>query len=73
VPPLRIFAPVEHDRVLDVDPAGAGISPRVSGVTLRSGSGVDEGGAVCNPGTLVVADSVVEGILIGTAVLPSGA
>jgi CSLREA domain-containing protein len=55
-------------RVLDVDPAGAGISVRVSGVTLRGGFiGVDEGGAIRNRGTLVVADSVVEGIMGATA------
>src|SRR5262249_18375275 len=64
--PANIFHPSQDDRVLDVDPAGAGISVRVSGVTLRGVFGVDEGGAIRNRGTLIIADSVVEGNKIGT-------
>jgi hypothetical protein len=45
------------DRVLDIDPAGAGLTVLVSGVTLQHGSS-HEGGAVRSHATLTVADSV---------------
>jgi CSLREA domain-containing protein len=49
------------DRVLDVDPAGAGKSVRISGLTLEGGFVTDGGGAVRNRGTLKVTDSVIAG------------
>jgi CSLREA domain-containing protein len=71
------FLCARADRVLDVDPAGVGISVRVSGVTLGGSpppfafgrlSLVDEGGVIRNRGTLVVADSVVADIeLVSTS------
>jgi CSLREA domain-containing protein len=52
------------DRAFDIDPAGAGISVRLSGVSLGSPfitkATIDDGGAIRNRGTLVVADSVVQ-------------
>jgi CSLREA domain-containing protein len=48
------------DRVLDVDPAGAGLTVRVSGVSISGGGGVVEGGGVRNQGALTITDSVLE-------------
>src|SRR5262245_20314313 len=47
------------DRVLDVDPAGAGLTVHVSGLTIRNGHEVN-GGGVRSGGQLTVSDSVVE-------------
>jgi hypothetical protein len=47
------------DRVLDVDPAGAGLTVHVSGLTIRNGHEVN-GGGVRSRGQLTVSDSVVE-------------
>jgi CSLREA domain-containing protein len=51
------------DRVLDIDPAGAGISVYISGIGL-SGGLANEGGVVRNHGTLVVTDSVIAAGLV---------
>ena len=55
--------PSQIDRAIDIDPAGAGISVRLSGVSVASSifSQVDEGGAIRNRGTLKVADSGIFG------------
>src|SRR5262249_43556299 len=65
-PPCGLGCAVTQiDRALDIDPAGAGISVRLSGVFLQSigtfAVMIDEGGAIRNRGTLVVADSTVFG------------
>jgi len=44
--------------VLDIDPAGAGISVHISGVFLRGGI-ANGGGVIRNHGTLVVTDSAI--------------
>src|SRR5262249_8168933 len=68
VPPPCGFgcAVTQIDRALDIDPTGAGISVRLSDVFLLSTGTfgmvtIDEGGAIRNRGTLVVADSTVLG------------
>src|SRR5262249_43201 len=48
------------DRVLDVDPAAAGLTVRVSGVTISGGGAVADGGGVRNQGGLTLTDSTVE-------------
>src|SRR5262249_50848984 len=48
------------DRVRDVDPAAAGLTVRVSGVTISGGGGVAQGGGVRNRGALTLADSVLQ-------------
>jgi CSLREA domain-containing protein len=71
-PPIRISPPpcgpfgcsfAQTDRIFDIDPAGAGISVRLSGISLGTvfleGTTIDEGGAIRNRGTLAVADSMV--------------
>jgi CSLREA domain-containing protein len=73
-PPIRTSPPpcgplgcsfAQTDRVFDIDPAGAGISVRLSGIRLGpfvlEGTTVDEGGAIRNRGTLAVVDSIVLG------------
>ena len=55
--------PDQIDRVFDIDPGGAGISVRLSGVDLGSPvtPHIDDGGAIRNRGALVVADSGING------------
>ena len=68
------------DRVLDVDPTGAGLTVRVSGVTLQHGGPVevnafDAGGGLRSRATLTVADCVVREntVLVGPpAAFPVG-
>ena len=48
------------DRVFDIDPSAAGINVRISGVTLRHGGMVSEGGGIRNGGSLTLSDSSVE-------------
>jgi CSLREA domain-containing protein len=64
-PPCGFFGCVatQIDRAFDIDPAGAGISVRLSGVTLSQFGipAIEEGGAIRNRGTLVVADSMLRG------------
>jgi len=59
IPSPCSFLCFPFDRVLDVDPAGAGISVRISGFTMEGGFVADGGGVVRNRGTLMVADSVI--------------
>jgi hypothetical protein len=47
------------DRVFDFDPAAAGVTADLSGVTVRNGAQVAEGGGVRNAGTLTIADSTL--------------
>lgn len=50
------------DRVLDIDPAGNGITVTISGVTLRNGSVTGSaGGGIRNIANLTLADCVVSG------------
>ena len=61
------------DRVLDIDPAGAGLTVLVSGVTLQHGSSLQEGGAVRSRATLTLADSIVQANLTsGTLAVRGG-
>jgi hypothetical protein len=60
------------DRVLDVDPAGAGLTVRVSGVTLRNGRGEPQGGGVRSRGMLTLADSVVYANRASTVLITFG-
>jgi CSLREA domain-containing protein len=77
-PPIRISPPpcgplgcpfAQTDRIFDIDPAGAGISVRLSEIRLGpffiEGTTIDEGGAIRNRGTLDVADSMVLGGALG--------
>ena len=47
------------DRVLDLDPAGAGISVEISGVTLRHGTLSGSGGGLRSKGNLVLTKSTL--------------
>jgi CSLREA domain-containing protein len=47
------------DRVFDFDPAATGITAQLSGITVRGGDQVSEGGGIRNAGTLTVADSTI--------------
>jgi CSLREA domain-containing protein len=68
------------DRVFDVDPASAGVTVSVSGVTIRNGRAAEEpgpngiidseGGGIRNRGMLTVADSVVRSN-VASVVAPS--
>ena len=61
------------DRVLDIDPAGAGLTVLISGVTLQHGTSVQEGGAVRSRATLTLADSIVQANLTsGTLAVRGG-
>src|SRR6266480_438769 len=55
------------DRVLDIDPSGAGVSVTISNLTVRGGNAVGQaGGGIRNLGTLTLTNTTISGNTAGT-------